>query len=150
MIYIISEIFDVTTDYIMEWLVSYKKSFKRLNTENFTTLTYKLSSNDLEMKIQDYSLKKNDVLFNRRGKINSVTPIKIPNKKVYDFLNSEADSLVKSVELTLKEIEQYFGSFYKENQNFKITNLLYPKRAGFHIPNTIVTTQKKDLQEFYN
>lgn len=150
MIYIISEKHDVTTDYIIEWLLSKNQCFERLNTESFEKLSFNFSSGEIDIKISNNKISSRDILFHRRGKLNIVTPTPIKNKKIYDFVKSESDSFIKSLELHLKEKGNYIGSFFKENQNFKLTNLLYAKQAGFNIPNTLITGDKTILQSFYN
>ena len=129
MIYIISEEKDITTNYIIEWLISKQIKHKRLNTELFTNLTYELVSKKGIVKIFGKKISSKDIIFHRRGKLN-IIPYGISQYKVHSFIKSESDSIIKSLELYLKNITTYIGSFLKENQNYKITNLHYAQEAG--------------------
>ena len=150
MIYLITEKNDVTADYIIEWLLSKKQKFKRLNTDFFEDVSFSISNKKTKITLSNNTLSTDDIIFHRRGKLNVVTPKPLGNKKIYNFVKSESDSLIKSIEKHLKEKSNYIGTFLKEDQNYKLTNLLTAKEAGFNIPETLITGNKIELQNFFN
>jgi len=145
---IISEINDVTTDLVAQWLLSNDITFDRLNNEvTSPSFSYMISNSENKVKM---SGKEPSRIWHRRGKLNILLPIKDEFPEIYNYLKRESDSVIKSVELNLKKDIDYVGSFLKETENYKLTQLEKAKQAGFRIPNTIVTTSKKDLLCFFN
>lgn len=150
MIYVISEAEDVTTNYVLEWLIYYKKDFIRSNFQDVATLNYlELSNDTLDVKIDHIQKSKIDKIWHRRGRTR-FTPLslrKIPS--IYSYLKKEEEILVKSFENILKKDISYIGSFQKEDENYKIDYLLLAKKVNLKIPNTLVTTSKDELQSFF-
>ncbi|MFD2568836.1 hypothetical protein [Pseudotenacibaculum haliotis] len=149
MVFIISEKDDVTTNYIIEWLIAKEIKFLRLNTQSYSPLTYKLSSNIGQIQLLGKEISSNDIVIHRRGRLN-ITPRGINQLEVFKYIKQENDAIVKSLEFHLKDNITYIGSFYKEDQNYKLLNLYYAQKAGLKIPKTIVTGLKKELVRFFN
>lgn len=148
MLYIISEKDDITTDYVIEWLISAEVEYTRMNTDMFTSLTFFLSSEKNGVKLMGKMIKPEDIIIHRRGKVNLI-PTGIKQPQVYQYIKKESDSVIKSLEFYLKEKISYIGSFYSENQNLKLTNLYHAQKVGFKIPKTIITGEKNELLNFF-
>jgi hypothetical protein len=149
MIYIVSEKNDVTTDYMIEWMISRDIEYLRLKTDVFTSSTFSLSTQQNSVKLHGREITPKDVIIHRRGKINLI-PKGIRQSQVYGYLNNESDSVIKSIEFFLKAENSYIGSYYSENQNLKLTNLYYAQEVGLDIPKTMVTGEKNELLRFFN
>ncbi|MBC8757137.1 hypothetical protein H2O64_20880 [Kordia sp. YSTF-M3] len=151
MIYVISEAEDVTTNYVLEWLLYYKKDFIRRNFQDVSTLNFlELSNDTLDIKIDELRKVEIKKIWHRRARTR-FTPLslrKIPS--MYSYLKKEEEILVKSIENILKKDIDYIGSFQKEDENYKIDYLLLAKKVNLKIPDTLVTTSKEKLYLFFD
>lgn len=78
-------------------------------------------------------------VWHRRGKLNVNIPFtEREYSNIYGYLFKESDSVIKSIELDIKKSINYVGSFLKETENYKLTQLNVARNAGLKIPSTIV------------
>lgn len=133
MIYIVSEINDVSTNKVLEWLYFYNNSFIRINTDHDEfNLTIDIEEN--------YFLDKN-IFWIRRGYFPFIKK-ELKNTIYQKYLRDEYLRITFFIEKYAKNI---FGSFYKEENNNKLKNLLSAKKAGLKIPRTIISNNKNEL-----
>lgn len=145
--FIISEECDVTTDLVIEWLLSSGSVFKRLNNQNsIINFSYSISNSKRDKVL----LEKNTLskIWHRRAKINMTDIEKISDSPIYHYIKKETDSIIKSLELNLKDNLDYVGSYLKETENYKIRQLKIAKSIGLIIPETLITTSKSELIKF--
>lgn len=149
MIYIISEKNDITTDYVAEWLTAFSEKFVRSNYENVSQLnSLSFSNNSFDINLNN--LKTNEIkkIWHRRA-YDSFTLKKLRKSVYYTYLKREEEGIVKPIESILKSKVDYIGSYVYENENYKINHLLLAKSVGMLIPNTLITTSKEALLNFY-
>ncbi|WP_298514969.1 grasp-with-spasm system ATP-grasp peptide maturase [uncultured Kordia sp.] len=151
MILLISSKYDVSTNNVVRWLNYYGINYVRLNTEDFNPLNhFSLSNKSSKLTINDIDISTITAVWHRRGRLRHV-PNSLNNLgKVTDYLKKEEDSLVKSIETYLRSTKKYIGSYTSEVENYKLEHLMMAKECGLNIPNSIITTSKKDLIGFYN
>lgn len=146
MIYIISEENDLITDLVVEWLIDGNVDFKRINDKGFEDVVFTLKN----MSIFQNAKK----IWQRRGKANYLPKqlfSNYPNRKSFlDYLSKEESILTVYIENELRNKlnQNYIGSFISEATNNKLINLKIAKQNGFNVPETLVTTNKKELQFF--
>ncbi len=151
MIYIISEKRDMTTDLVVEWLISRGKSFTRFNNNDFVKSITTISNTEDHIGVFANAEK----VWHRRG-FHSVLPKEIfedyANREDYvRYVSKEAMRLINYQEYKLKENlkENYIGSLMQESHNNKLVNLSIAKDVGFKIPNTLITNNRGELLAFY-
>jgi hypothetical protein len=133
MIYIISELNDVSTNKVLEWLYFYNKSFIRINTDyDEFNLTMDIEKNEWFLK---------NVFWIRRGYFPFIKK-ELKNTIYQKYLRDEYLRINYFIE---KHSENIFGAFYKEENNNKLNNLLSAKKAGLNIPRTIISNCKIEL-----
>jgi len=149
MILIISESNDVTTDDVVEWLNYYGKKFVRCNFSQSTSLDFlTISNSNLNIGINNLDDRVTKV-WHRRGSLKFI-PESLRNITLFNsYLKEEEESLLKSLEGVLKSKVKYIGSYLDEVENSKINNLLLAKKANLEIPDTLITTSKKKLFDFF-
>ena len=149
MVYIVSEKDDITTDYVVEWLIALDQRFTRVNFETESQLNFlRLSNDSFSIKLNDIEASKIKKIWHRRA-YNSFTPKKLRSSGFYPYLKKEEEGFVKPIESILKNKIDYVGSYISENENYKIQHLLLAKSVGMLIPNTLITTKKEELLDFY-
>ncbi|WP_420378262.1 hypothetical protein [Gilvibacter sp.] len=146
---IVSQQYDLTTDYLLEWCDSSGIHVVRRNAEAFTDFSFAIDNDSNSIRLQGHAITADHVLLNRRGKINLNPKVSWNNAYVRNYFKKEANSIARSIEFNLKNAEQFFGSYEKEADNQKIKHLLNAQKAGMMVPNSLVTTNKKDLRVFY-
>jgi len=153
MIYIISEKTDLITDLVTEWLSSKKKKFTRINDDVFLNSTSKIQTS-----FSDTSLFKNaSKIWQRRGGVNFIPDTlfhNFSNRHVFlNYFNRELNVYNSYLENHLKRKlkSNYIGSLDKEiHTDNKLINLEIAKEVGLKIPSSLITSDKEDLQAFYN
>lgn len=139
-ILIISEESDISTDKVIDWILSYNKKFTRYNNGiNFFKFQINLDSK----KELTSSIQKN-VIWNRRGYM-PITPLELKQTPWWNYLKKEQITPLFILE---KSATKIFGSYSDELNNNKLQNLDFAIKCGFDIPKTIVTNNKKDLLNF--
>ena len=146
--YIISESNDEITDNVISWLLSYNCEVVRLNYDSSfdNLLSFGISSEESCLKINTSKVLKT---WNRRARLNFLDHSKI-DSEIYKYLKRENETLLKSIEIYLKNNSEYVGSWLKEVENYKVTQLLCAKQNGLVILDTIITNSKKELLQFHN
>ena len=152
MIYIITESNDITTNKVLEYIIGQGKSFERINSTDVSDVSFCIedSKNDTVLRINGKKIKKKDKVWIRRGRFSFFPEaLKNDDHNIVNYLLHEENALNKSLELFLKENTNITGSYLKEVENYKLTHLLTAKKAGFTIPDTLVTSNKKDALLFF-
>ncbi|WP_053002526.1 MULTISPECIES: grasp-with-spasm system ATP-grasp peptide maturase [Kordia] len=151
MILLISSKYDVSTNNVIKWLNYYGINFLRLNTEDFNSLNhFSLSNTSSKLKVNNVDLDSITSVWHRRGRLRHVPNSLNGLGKVTDYLKKEEDSLVKSIETYLKNTRKYIGSYTSEVENYKLEHLMMARECNLNIPNSMITTNKKELIDFYN
>ncbi len=147
MIYIITENSDSSTDKVLSYLIG-NIDFVRINNDRFTKISYKISNNEIIIKIDKKKLNLTDKIWIRRARFSFFPNFNI-DSVINNYLSKEENSINKSLELFLKDNYDLTGSYLKEVENYKLTNLVIARNCGFKIPNSLITTSKKDILLFY-
>ena len=147
MIYIISEYIESSTDEIYAYCLKDKNYVKRINHEDMPLDNLSISISDseevttLNFKNNKYSVNKNDVVWYRRGAIKFCYPF---SDKVFSipFLK-----YIKEEEAYYEEafytIPFSINDYQSDTVNNKLNNLIFAKRLGLKIPNTLLTSSKQ-------
>lgn len=150
MILLISSKYDVSTNIVIQWLNYYGVDFLRLHTEEFSTLnSFSISNQSISLAINDLNLDAITGIWHRRGRLRNLPNSLNDLGKVTTYLKKEEDSLIKSIETSLKATKKYIGSYISEIENYKLDHLIAAKECNLNIPDSIVTTSKKSLLDFY-
>ena len=151
MILLIGSKYDLTSILVTQWLHRLKSNFIKINTEEFSLLNhFKISNTEQKIKINNIDFELLSSVWHRRGRLRHI-PLELNNLgDLSKYLKKEEDSLIKTIELSLKKSTLYIGSYLKEIENYKLYNLQAAKDSGFLIPNTLITNSKEELQNFYN
>ncbi|NHN26340.1 hypothetical protein FIA58_011680 [Flavobacterium jejuense] len=144
-IIIVSEDDDKSTNLVIEWLHAYGKSFKRYNDDSFFDLSIFLNK-DLKNVLKKYS---NNVFWIRRGGL-KFSPNLISETFFYNHIKTEEKAVKYFFEKMLYLNRKIYGSSYFEKENNKINNLFLARESGLKIPDTLITTSKKELNLFFN
>lgn len=152
MILVIGDTNDITTNIAMEWIRHYTKDVKRINFSGYTPLnSLKITNQTCTSKIACIDTSKVEKIWHRRGSMRFLpSTLRNTTSSLYTYLKKEEDSLLKSLEDILGDTKEYIGSYHKEVENYKIDYLLKAKDCGIRIPDTLITTSKKELQSFFN
>lgn len=144
MICIISEDADLTTDLVVEWVISQKTRFVRFNDSAFTNCSSFLSGSDVTK------------IWIRRGFPNFLPDMIKKNYTNNLFFSSYIINEVQTYKIYLEyKLKQQLGkrligSYKKEILECnKLINLDIAKRIGFKIPTSIITNSKKELLDFF-
>lgn len=145
MILIITHKTDFTADFVINKLNQRAISYKRFNCED-------ILSSDLTFRfdpILEYSIlgeNKFQSVWFRRTKLPEVKDL---SQEERFYILSETDSLLKNLFATLsaKWLSPPASVYEAEN---KLLQLKTARSIGFNIPNTLVTTSKNELKNFYN
>jgi len=165
MVFIQSQNFDLSTNTIIEWLLHYKVPFVRANHENGEIILKKFLITNLETKIiLDINgivvdLDEISAYWHRRG----TTSIK--NKYNLDqftkgFTKRVGNALLKNFEAQFHTLNEFInvklagagrklGNLKAATLN-KLDVLQKASECGLVIPDTLITTSKRELQEFKN
>ena len=149
MILLISSKYDVTTTIVARWLHGLDAEFIRINTETQSILNYLIiNKKAVDLCINTIDFTKVKKVWHRRGRLRHL-PLSLNNLgNVTQYLKKEEDSLIKSIENLLKQNIDYVGSYIQEAENYKLDHLILARACGLNIPDSIVTTSKKELLKF--
>ena len=140
---IVTEIDDVSTNKVIEWLIFYNSKFERVNI-NFDFSSFNIQiGNDDDSRSKITS--KNNLVWNRRGHLSFITSELFSTPFINHSKNDEKVSLL-AIEYLQKN--KFIGSYERELNNNKIINLEVALNVGLKIPETIITNNKYDLLEF--
>lgn len=148
MIIIISSENDQTTHNIIDYLWKAKASFRVVNQHNsIKKLSIHLSNNKLDVSLDNNS---HQVFWYRRGDLFYKLPLKSTDTNAHpigNYLGKEWERIRTFLHWNFEE-NHSLGSFDKEVYNNKIWDLSTAQQLGLLIPETLVTTNKKELQQF--
>ena len=149
MIIILSEDVDFTTNDVISWLLFSKKKYKVLNTKEVQVVNkFTISNNKLSISINNINFNRVNKIWHRRGKSNLrfTTIFGSLNK----YLKTDEHVVLKALENQLIKSTNYTGSYIKEIENNKLEVLIAAKKNNLNIPSTLITSSKKELQNFYD
>lgn len=155
MILIISNQNDITTNVVIDWLLYYNQSFLRLCSDNmleFTNISIGDYINEISfyVKGKPYKLSDFKAIWYRRGWI-------IPNQYIFDKENNVLNKEInKQLYTEISTLNDYFiSSLEKISINSpndlslnKLKALKEASKIGIKTPNTLISSQKKDLINF--
>lgn len=152
---------DYTSKIIADWLAFYSKSVKIFYTDKFdielkSILIGNVNSHLMSSQFSQFKSEKHYISFYRGGmvKLSKGTNSRSNPGDFYDF-NSRLKYFFTTYEMSQKEIvDNFFTEKYtlgKDNgsRTNKIINLKKAIQIGLKIPNTLLTTNKSDIQEFF-
>lgn len=150
MILIISSEYDVTSNLVISWLSKFNTKYFRFNSEQVSSLnSLYLGNQTSHLKVNEIDFEEISVVWHRRGRLRLISSELNSLGNITHYLKKEEDALIKSIEKYLNYSGNYIGSYLKEVENYKISHLIFAKKAGLLIPETLVTTKKKELLDFY-
>jgi len=141
---------DTTTDKIIEYLPEKYKS--RINKEEkFTGLSYFLSNTHESLNLSgdskvEIEISKNRGWF-RRGNIEFKVPIK--HNDFNDRERKQLNDELRFLQYSIYDYSLRFGSRFLEINNNRISNFIMAKKVGLNLPETLITTSKKELLNFF-
>lgn len=152
MLLLLSEKSDISTDKVIDWIPQDKRSFRRFNLQDFfKQINFHLSDFIFEMALEGsyFSISKIDSFWYRRGDFSTILPFNtsVENAQLLStYLNREW----KTIKTFLHGLEKLIslGSFEKEVNNNKISDLYLAQKQGLSIPNTLITSSKNELIVF--
>ncbi|CAL2085486.1 Putative pyruvate carboxylase [Tenacibaculum dicentrarchi] len=148
MVLLISEEKDLTTNYVIDWLHSYSfYNFKIFNSNKFNIINSFEIGNSTNISFDDVNSLDIKKVWHRRAKINFRFTTTYNN--LDEKLKIDEQVLLYFFENFLNTQVEYIGSYKKEVENNKLDVLVKAKKNGLNIPNTLITSSKKKLQEFY-
>ncbi len=162
--YLISITGDYTTKLIADWLKFYKADVSIFYTDEkkvaITSIRINNHENEIELKTTCDELlnsKNSKTVFFRRGMISlSNLTNSFANPGKFTDLGNKVKYFLSTHELAQREMVEYFFSkdvkYGKDNGSRanKILNLHQAKSIGFDVPDTLVTTSKKELKEWFD
>ena len=117
---------------------------KEINIINDLTINNK----ELNIKINNINFNKVNKIWHRRGKFNF--SFRTEHQDLNNYLKTDENVILKAVEKELIKLTNYIGSYTKEIENNKLEVLITAKKNNLNIPNTFITSSKKELQNFYS
>ncbi len=166
MVLIQSQDFEISTNEVIGWLISFGIKFKRINVEsqNVRLLKLDLSLNgqlDIELLIDDEKVNIKDIsgYWHRRGRL-LIDPIEkngyanlketFGDKAVNEIktnLSRERECLNSFIDKKLTEVQNVIGDSSKGTLN-KLSVLQKATQVGLKISPTLVTSEKKYMEVF--
>jgi hypothetical protein len=139
MVTIISENGDVSSNEVIEYLISQNTTFSRKNEADFSQFSYCIKNEK-----SSYS----NVIWHRRGQF-YLNPNETLIRELTGFLKSEELITNYSYEKINKQINKYYiGGVFDEDLHEKVLDLYLAKECGLKIPDTLITNIKEDLINF--
>lgn len=139
MVTIISENSDISSNEIIEYLISLNTNFSRKNEADFSQFSY---------CILNEKSSNSNVIWHRRGQL-YLNPNETLIRKLAGFLKNEELITNYSFEKINKKINKYYiGGVFDEDLHEKVLDLYLAKECGLKIPDTLITNIKKDLIYF--
>lgn len=139
MINIITEELDITSDLIIEWILSLGFNVERKNVEYYSDFVLEINNSYVNGLFEN--------VFHRRGKLNTL-PYNLNTFPYKNEIKIDDNLILKAYEAIAKKKGNYVGEFNDEEQHNKILDLYYAREVGFDIPDTLVTNNKTKLLEF--
>ncbi|MCH2231364.1 MAG: grasp-with-spasm system ATP-grasp peptide maturase [Crocinitomicaceae bacterium] len=154
---IISDEDDATTEDVILWLKHFGQPFIRINrTDNFElkSISIEKDTDDFLLENENFKLCSNEIAsyWYRRGRLSlnreSIDMTENPrlNYSLQDSIDSEVREIVTYLH-KIFESKKGIGSI-SENSTNKLFNLSKAKIAGFSVPDTLITSSRKNLLDF--
>jgi ATP-GRASP peptide maturase of grasp-with-spasm system len=155
MILILSTPRDYDTQEVIDWLEYKKELYFRLNDEDLMTgevaFNYNptqpeesyLLQNDQKLYIKDFKV----IWFRKFGFLNLYEENLGKSNELVKYLYAEFN-IIRGILLDLLKKKEWL--FNKENMPSKLKVLETANKCNLNIPDTIITTQKNDLELFFN
>lgn len=140
-IIIITKDNDTSSDEIIEYLISKKADFERVNNNEFKKISLRVSNSE------NLNFSEELVICHRRS-CQLFLPTELKDTKISYYFLSENDIINKSYEKICKKHIKYFGGYLEENQHDKLFDLNLAKQCGFRVPETLITNCKSDLLDY--
>ncbi len=158
MIVILSSSSDFSTSQVIDWLLFYKAGFVRLSDEDALDIQISLTNESGPSDTTITCPGKDPISFAaintywyRRGFVrNTYSPLSGNNPQstyISRFIFEEHQAVNEALNALFKSDINHLGAF-KDNFLNKLDVLNAARRLGLQIPNTLVTTQKKDIESF--
>lgn len=162
MVLILSDNNDISTCRVIKWLNYNKTEWIRINETDAINLTeivyqdselvrFRISCNNLEI-----DLTKVTAYWYRRGWLNGKETdqpfsLELPelNRGILQHLNEEAAELFTFIHRYLAESKRNINSFLTA-VNRKMSYQFYASKVGLQVPDSLVTSSKEALWDFYN
>jgi ATP-GRASP peptide maturase of grasp-with-spasm system len=153
MIFIVSEKGDLSTQKVVDYLRWKKASVGCRFEEDFIEhFSLNLSNESFSVSIEEQTLDFGAINYwYRRGDFTKLIPFASTEKNapsIGNYLGKEWVTVKQFLHWNLEKTPNKLGSFDKEMENNKLWDLKTAKEVYFHIPHTLVTTSKKELQAF--
>jgi ATP-GRASP peptide maturase of grasp-with-spasm system len=161
MILIVSTEYDYSTNDVIDWLLYYKRDCLRINSEDciYVLNTRFISDKvDFDFSFKDSVISLSDIksFWYRRGRIN-INSLNVENrildkdllKDILSHMYNEEEKTLHDFLISQLETKNSLGSYFGANAN-KLTSLYIAQKVGLKIPNTIISSTKKDLLNFYD
>lgn len=139
MIKIITENSDHSGNEIIEYLISNRADFARIDCDDFIDCTHIISNKGNHIE--------EDIVWIRRG-AKQLNPTEVLNYPFGHYLWKENDVVNKFYEKRNIGNKNYFGDYVEEDQHNKLFDLYLAKECGFKIPETLITNVKNDVIVF--
>jgi ATP-GRASP peptide maturase of grasp-with-spasm system len=154
MVIILSEDFDVSTCDVIDWLNFNKKDFFRINSSDKIKLIF-LDYDSFKFECKGKIISSEDItaLWYRRGNfsshlINGISSNSFIEESFKKFIDEEYRCVFAILHKRLSN-KKGVSSIFNASLN-KLSVLEFAKEVGLTVPDTLITTQKKLLQNFYN
>jgi ATP-GRASP peptide maturase of grasp-with-spasm system len=148
MILILSEEKDISTNHIIDWIRRNNVTFLRVNQEDEVKMV-NFNLNEFTLLINKKKIISHEIIafWYRRGEL--VIPNHIPDlmMNVKNHINTEIRDLLIMIYKKLTLVNKTIGSIFKSSVN-KLSVLSTANELGLKIPKTLITTQRKDLEDF--
>jgi glutathione synthase/RimK-type ligase-like ATP-grasp enzyme len=144
MILIITHKEDYTADYLIDKLNNKGISYHRFNCEDCLKQNISLQFGEIEMKAI-HQIHKFDSVWYRRTKLPELEGA-CPEEKIY--LLHEIDTFLFNLFAIIKGKWLSHPESIRRAEN-KFYQLSLARESGFHVPNTIITTDRSVLKEFF-
>lgn len=143
MILISSDLYDYTTNDVIDWIVSFGEQFTRINKKDKYKIHFNGTTLKLEFKDQVLNLENIKGYFYRRGKI-----CHIQNTDSVTYLYDIASEHCKIIDEYINYILENKVSIGKHSNNNlnKLIVLQIAKSTGFKIPDSYIFTNKEDAE----
>jgi hypothetical protein len=153
MIWVLSQNNEKTTDLVIDYLLyleNGRSKIKRYNVENIIKgIDIKINDADELIEIDTSEGGKeilNEVGWYRRGDFSFKLPIK--RAEVSELVIQTIEEELDVLRIFMHESITSLGSFAKEVSNNRLHNIRLAKCAGISIPQTLITTSRKNLKKF--
>jgi len=139
MVTIISEKGDISSNEVIEYLVSKNVDFVRKNEYDFSQFSYLLKNEKSALP---------NIIWHRRGQL-YLNPNETLVKELKEFLKNEELITNYSFEKINKLTNKYYiGGVYDEDLHEKIYDLYLARECGLIVPDTLITNTKNHLVSF--